>query len=92
MVGGVTLTGQDQRDWPATLVYFTSMATSQKITVEVPAGLLEQAQRVTGEGITGTVRRGLELVARANAYERVRKARGTIKLSHTWQQLKFDRR
>ena len=68
------------------------MSTSQKITVEVPKDLLAQAQRVTGDGVTGTVRRGLELVARADAYERLRAARGTVKLSHTWTQLKHDRR
>lgn len=68
------------------------MGAGQKITVEVPAELLEQAQRVTGQGITGTVRRGLELVARADAYERLRGMRGKVRLSHTWQQLKHDRR
>lgn len=74
------------------LVWWTSMGAPQKITVEVPAELLEQAQRVTGEGITATVRRGLELVARTAAYERLRGMRGTVQLSHTWQQLKHDRR
>ena len=68
------------------------MSTSQKITVEVPLDLLERAQRVTGEGITGTVRRGLELVARANAYDDLRRARGTMKLTPGWAELKFDRR
>jgi hypothetical protein len=68
------------------------MATSQKITVEIPADLLAQAQRVTGEGITGTVRRGLELVARADAYDSLRRMRGKVTLSHTWRRLKHDRR
>ena len=68
------------------------MGTSQKITVEVPADLLEQAQRATGEGITSTVRRGLELVTRAQAYERLREKRGKIKFSRTWSELKHDRR
>lgn len=68
------------------------MPASHKITVDVPADLLARAQRVTGEGITGTVRRGLELVARADAYERVRKARGTLTLTPGWRQLKHDRR
>jgi hypothetical protein len=68
------------------------MVTSQKITVEVPADLLEQAQRVTGEGITGTVRRGLELVARADAYERLRALRGKLRLASSWRELKRDRR
>jgi hypothetical protein len=74
------------------LVYRASMVTSQKITVEVPADLLEQAQRVTGEGITGTVRRGLELVARADAYERLRALRGKLRLAPSWRELKRDRR
>jgi len=68
------------------------MSTSQKITVEVPADLLEQAQRATGEGITSTVRRGLELVTRAEAYERLREQRGKLKLSRPWRELKHDRR
>lgn len=68
------------------------MAGHQKITVEVPEDLLQRAQRVTGEGVTGTVRQGLELVARASAYDRLRDLRGKVKLSRTWQQLKYDRR
>ena len=68
------------------------MPTSQKITVEVPTALLEEARRVTGDGITGTVRRGLELVARASAYDRLRGMRGKVKLSASWRQLKHDRR
>jgi len=68
------------------------MSTSRKITVVVPTGLLEQAQRVTGEGITGTVRRGLELVARSDAYDRLRGLRGKLRLPPSWRQLKHDRR
>jgi hypothetical protein len=74
------------------LVYLTSMGATQKITIEVPQALLEQAQQVTGDGITATVRRGLELVAQADAYDRLRQARGKVKLSHTWAELKHDRR
>jgi hypothetical protein len=68
------------------------MVTSQKITVEVPPDLLAEAQRVTGEGITGTVRRGLELVARAEAYDRLRQMRGRVPLGRGWRELKHDRR
>lgn len=39
------------------------METLRKITVEVPAELLEQAQQSSGSGITQTVRAGLELVS-----------------------------
>jgi hypothetical protein len=38
------------------------METARKITVEVPPGLLEKAQRASGSGITQTVRTGLQLV------------------------------
>jgi hypothetical protein len=34
-----------------------------RVTVELPADLLKRARASTGEGITGTIRRGLELVA-----------------------------
>jgi hypothetical protein len=68
------------------------MRGQQKITVEVPEALLRQALNVTGEGVTGTVRRGLELVARGGAYDALRSLRGKVKLGRTWQQLKHDRR
>ncbi len=68
------------------------MPTVQKITVEVPVDLLERAQRATGEGVTGTVRRGLELVARTTAYDRLRAMKGKVKFARTWTDLKHDRR
>jgi hypothetical protein len=68
------------------------MPTVQKITVEVPVDLLEQAQRATGEGVTSTVRRGLELVARTTAYDQLRAMKGKMKLSRAWTDLKHDRR
>ncbi len=52
-----------------------------KVTVELPADLLERAQKSTGEGITGTIRRGLELVAAARAQEQLRALRGKVKFS-----------
>jgi hypothetical protein len=39
------------------------MKSIRKITLEVPAELLEKAQRVTGTGIAQTVRTALQLVA-----------------------------
>lgn len=44
------------------MVYWGVMETARKITVEVPPGLLEKAQRASGSGITQTVRTGLQLV------------------------------
>ena len=51
----------------------------RKITVEVPEDPLENALAFTEEGITRTVRRGLELVAAGRAYEALRRLRGKIR-------------
>jgi hypothetical protein len=48
------------------------MEAAKKITVEVPADLLENAQQASGRGITQTVRTGLQLVAASHAYARLR--------------------
>ena len=56
------------------------MATT-KVTVELPAELLEKARQTTGEGITGTIRRGLELVAGARAQTELKALRGKVKFS-----------
>jgi hypothetical protein len=67
------------------------MAEARKITVEVPADLLEKAQRASGEGVTGTVRTGLQLVAASQAYAALRQLRGKVRFSKTLSQLKADR-
>jgi len=67
------------------------MRAARKITIEVPADLLEKAQRESGTGITGTVRAGLELVAASHAYARLRSLRGKVKFSRTTAELKADR-
>jgi hypothetical protein len=67
------------------------MQTSRKITVEVPPGLLEKAQRASGSGITQTVRTGLQLVAASHAYARLRQLRGKVRFRRTAAELKADR-
>ena len=67
------------------------MNTARKITVEVPEELLEKAQRASGEGITQTVRTGLQLVAASRTYARLRALRGKVKFSRTAATLKDDR-
>jgi len=57
------------------------MGTARKITVEVPPGLLEKAQRASGSGITQTVRAGLQLVAASHAYARLRQLRGKVRFT-----------
>jgi hypothetical protein len=67
------------------------MPTARKITVEIPQDLLERAQQACGKGITQTVRAGLELIAAADAYDRLLQMRGKVRLAQTWQELKDDR-
>ena len=64
----------------------------KKITVHVPDMLLRRATHATGQGITTTVRQGLELVAARPAYERLRGLRGKVKLSIDVGELREDRR
>jgi len=65
--------------------------TARKITVHVPRELLDRAQRTSGAGITQTIRAGLQLLAASDTYARLRKLRGKVRFSRTWQQLKDDR-
>jgi hypothetical protein len=64
---------------------------TRKITIEVPADLLEKAQQATGAGVTQTIRTGLQLAAASQAYDRLRQMRGKYQFSLTWQELKADR-
>lgn len=68
------------------------MSAAKKVTVHLPADLLEKAQEVTGEGITPTIRRGLELVAAGRAYETLRRLRGRVKFARTVEELREDER
>jgi hypothetical protein len=68
------------------------MGAARKITVQLPADLLRKAQRSTGEGVTATIRRGLELVAAERAQEALRGLRGKVAFSIDWKKLRSDRR
>ena len=52
---------------------------------------MERALRLSGEGVTATVRQGLELVAAGRAYEDLKALRGKIKLSLDLERLREDR-
>jgi hypothetical protein len=67
------------------------MSDAKKITVDIPADLLSEAQAQTGKGITETVRQGLQLLAASRAYKLLLGLEGNAKLSKTWKQLKEDR-
>jgi hypothetical protein len=65
---------------------------ARKITIELPVELLRKAQESSGEGVTATVRRGLELVAASRAQEGLRRLRGRLKLSLDLRALRADRK
>jgi hypothetical protein len=64
---------------------------SRKITVEVPEDLIARALQASGEGVTATVRRGLELVAAGRAYEDLKALRGKVRLGLDLERLREDR-
>jgi len=62
----------------------------KKLTIEVPEDLLERATVVSGQGITPTIRRGLELVAASGVYARLRNLKGKVKFSIKLSKLRED--
>jgi hypothetical protein len=73
------------------MVELPTMQRARKITVEVPADLLDKAQRASGAGITQTVRAGLQLMAASEAYARLLQFRGKVRFSRSVEELKDDR-
>ena len=66
------------------------MGRLKKITVQVPADLLENAQS-DGESITDTIRNALEERVRHRAYQALRALRGKVKWSVSLKELREDR-
>ena len=62
----------------------------KKLTLQVPSDLLTRATQATGEGITPTIRRGLELVAAGGAYRNLRSLKGKVKLDFDLKKLRQD--
>lgn len=71
-------------------IYYGMENEIRKITVHIPADLLQAAQEETGQGVTETVRKGLELLKRERAYQRLLDARGTINFEMTAAELRGD--
>ena len=68
------------------------MGRVRKITVEVDEELLARAQKQVRDGVTGTVRRGLEILAAVDAYEKLARMRGKVKFSTDLATMRNDRR
>lgn len=66
------------------------MGDLKKITVMLPSDLLDRATAASGEGITPTIRKGLEAMAAAGAYDGLRSLRGKLKLRIDVDELRRD--
>jgi hypothetical protein len=73
------------------MVLRSAMGAARKITVEVPADLLKEAQKATGSGITKTVCAGLALMAASRTYATLLGMRGKVRFSQSTEDLKADR-
>lgn len=62
----------------------------KKLTIQVPEELLERATAASGQGITPTIRRGLELMAASGAYAKLRRLKGKVKFHIKLTELRED--
>ncbi len=65
--------------------------TNQKITAYLPKELLDNAQNMTGKGITETLRIGLEKVLQTSNYQKLLVLYGKYKSNINLQELRKDR-
>jgi len=65
----------------------------KKVTAMLPINLLKRAMEASGEGLTPTLRKGLELVAAKDAYKQILGLKGKYPggVGVTAKQLKADR-
>jgi hypothetical protein len=57
----------------------------------LPRALIDSATKVSGEGLTPTLRKGLELVAAQNVYKQALALRGTLKSAGLdWKKLRDE--
>ena len=63
----------------------------RKVTVQLPVELLDRAQRSSGESLTATIRKGLELVAAGAVYDELRSLKGKVAFAVDWRKLRSDR-
>lgn len=68
------------------------MGEMRKITVNLPAELIDGVLADSDKGLTETIREALEKALSAQAWARLRKLRGTADFGITWQEArgKFD--
>jgi hypothetical protein len=67
------------------------MSSERKVTIMLPEELLDRALKASGEGITPTLRKGLELVAAKDSYRRLLKLKGKFDLKIDLEGSRKDR-
>ena len=67
------------------------MKAEKKVTVMLPEELLKRALKASGEGVTPTLRKGLELVAAKDAYKALLKLKGKFDLKIDLDDLRKDK-
>jgi hypothetical protein len=67
------------------------MSAQKKVTAMLPEDLLKRALKASGTGLTPTLRRGLELVAAKDTYQRLVKLKGKFDLKIELDELREDR-
>jgi hypothetical protein len=53
---------------------------TKRVTANLPAELLTDAVKITGQNVTDTIVRGLELVRRSAAYDVAMKLKGKVQI------------
>jgi hypothetical protein len=66
------------------------MSTAKKITTILPTDLLKEAQAVSGEGITKTIKMALKLLARQLAYKKLASFKGKYKSKMNLKMMRDD--
>jgi len=64
------------------------MSALRKLTITLPARLVEDTIRNEGKGVTESIREALEARRRERAWERLKSMRGKSRITETWQELR----
>lgn len=67
------------------------MKKEKKVTIMLPEDLIKRALKASGEGLTPTLRKGLELVAAKDVYNSLLKLKGQFDLGLDFEQIKKAR-
>lgn len=67
------------------------MSRMKKVTLVLPADLIEKARKATRQNFTATVRQALEIVAATEIYKKLLGLEGKVKLKINLNEIRKDR-